>query len=72
MATYHQEGRTVQNQYNAEVINFGIARTSVEFLPRYLLVLSPLPEPLKILGRISSRGHSIRLAWRWARDTHIN
>ena len=32
MATFHQEGQTVQYQYNAETINFGEARTPAEFL----------------------------------------
>ena len=32
MATFHQEGQTVQYQYNAETINFGEARTPDEFL----------------------------------------
>jgi len=32
MATFHQEGQTVQYQYNAETINFGEARTADEFL----------------------------------------
>ncbi len=32
MATFHQEGQTVQYQYNAEPINFGEARAPGEFL----------------------------------------
>jgi hypothetical protein len=32
MATFHQEGQTVQYQYNAETINFEKARTPDEFL----------------------------------------
>ncbi len=47
MATFHQEGQMVQYQYNAETINFGVARTPVKFLLRYLSALAPLPEPLK-------------------------
>ena len=36
MATFHQEGKTVQYQYNAETINFGEARTPDEFLQQLI------------------------------------
>ncbi len=31
MATFHQEGQTVQNQYNAETINFGGVKSAEDF-----------------------------------------
>ena len=32
MATFNQQGQTVQNQYNAEIINFGEVSTPDDFL----------------------------------------
>jgi hypothetical protein len=43
MATFNQQGQTVQYQYNAETINFGEVRTSDD----YLLQLKNLQAELK-------------------------
>ncbi len=47
MATFHQEGQTVQNQYNAETINFGGVESTEDFTLKLQALQSELNKAIE-------------------------